>query len=122
MWLNQRGIGISLGDRPGDEEGDGGRQKSQSEDLSHTLPPQLSGELEDKDPGDRSLDPEESASAPAAPSSCGSSSGANSRDVPSAPNTDTSEMNHHHPHPTPPPPTYFFSIHFAQQPHPPAHT
>lgn len=42
--------------RPGEEEGDGGRQKSQSEDRSHTLPPQLTGELEDSEPGDCSLD------------------------------------------------------------------
>lgn len=64
--------------RPGDEDGDGGRQKSQSEDRSHTLPPQLRGELEDSEPGDRSLDPEESLSAPAVTSSCRSRSDANS--------------------------------------------
>lgn len=47
-------------DRPGEEEGDGGRQKSQSEDRS-----QLSGELEESDPGDSS----------ALPSSCSSKLG-----------------------------------------------
>lgn len=57
---------------PGEEEGEGGRQKSQSEDRSHTLPPQLSGELEDSDPCDNSLDPGDSLSAPALTSSCGS--------------------------------------------------
>lgn len=71
--------------RPGDEDGDGGRQKSQSEDRSPTLPPQLSGELEDGEPGVRSLDPGESLSAPAVTSSCGSRSDANcSCDLPSA--------------------------------------
>lgn len=43
---------------PGEEEGDGGRQKSQSGDLSR-----LSGEPEDSDPGDCSLDPGDSRSA-----------------------------------------------------------
>ncbi len=57
---------------PGEEEGDGGRQKSQSEDRSHTLPSQLSGELEGSDPGDSSLDPGDSLSAPELTSSCGS--------------------------------------------------
>lgn len=64
--------------RPGEEEGDGGRQKSQSEDRSHTLPPQLSGELEDSDPGESSLDPGDSLSAPAFTSSCGSKVDSNS--------------------------------------------
>lgn len=66
------GMMLAFMNRPGDEDGDGGRQKSQSDDRSHTLPPQLSGELEDSEPGDRSLDPEESLS-----SSCGSRSDAN---------------------------------------------
>ncbi|CAG5896932.1 unnamed protein product, partial [Menidia menidia] len=56
---------------PGEEEGDGGRQKSQSDDRSHTLPPQLSGEQEDSDPGDRRLDP-------AVTSPCGSTLESNS--------------------------------------------
>lgn len=64
--------------RPGDEEGDGGRQKSQSEDRSQTLPVELSGELEDSEPGDRSRDPGESLSASAVTSTCGSWSGASS--------------------------------------------
>lgn len=55
--------------RPGDDEGDGGRQKSQSEDRSHTLPPQLSGEPEDSEPGDKSLVPGDSLSALALTSS-----------------------------------------------------
>lgn len=55
--------------RPGDEEGDGGRQKSQSEDRSHTLPPHLSGEVEDSEPGDKSLVPVYSLSALALTSS-----------------------------------------------------
>lgn len=55
--------------RPGDEEGDGGRQKSQSGDRSHMLPPQLSGELEDSEPGDKSLVPGDNLSALALTSS-----------------------------------------------------
>lgn len=58
--------------RPGEEEGDGGRQKSQSGVRSHTLPPQLSGELEDSEPGDNILDPGVSLSSPALTSSFGS--------------------------------------------------
>lgn len=68
---------ISLS-RPGEEEGDGGRQKSQSEDRSHTLPLQLSGELDDSDPGDNSLDPGDSLSAPELTSSFGSKLDTNS--------------------------------------------
>lgn len=56
--------------RPGEDEGDGGRQKSQSEDRSQALPPQLSGELEDRDLGDLSRDPGDSLSAPVLTSSC----------------------------------------------------
>lgn len=58
---------------PGEEDGDGGRQKSQSEGRSHTLPPQLSGELEDNLPRDCRLDPGDSLSALALMSSSGSS-------------------------------------------------
>lgn len=58
--------------RPGEEEGDGGRQKSQSEDRSHRLPPQLSGELEDSDPGDWSLEAGDILSSPAFTSSSNS--------------------------------------------------
>lgn len=57
---------------PGEEEGDGGLQKSQSEDGSHPVPLQLSGELEDSDPGDRWLDPGDPRSAPPLTSSCSS--------------------------------------------------
>lgn len=57
---------------PGDDEGDGGRQKSQSELRSHTLPPQLSGEPEDSEPGDNILEPDASLSSPALTSSLGS--------------------------------------------------
>lgn len=43
--------------RPGEEEGDGGRQKSQSGARSHAPPVQLRGDPEDTEPGDRSREP-----------------------------------------------------------------
>lgn len=59
-------------DVPGEDEGEGGRQKSQSELWSQTLPQQLSGELEDSEPGDNILVPGTSFSSPPLTSSLGS--------------------------------------------------
>lgn len=64
--------------KPGEEEGDGGRQKSQSDDRSHTLPPLLSGELDVSDLGDSKRDSGDSLSAPALTSSWGSKLDSNS--------------------------------------------
>lgn len=64
--------------RPGDEEGDGGRQKSQSGDRSHALPPQLSGEPEERDPRDGSPGAGDILSSEALTSSCESKVDSNS--------------------------------------------
>lgn len=70
--------GVGHFSESGEEDGDGGRQKSQSGERSHTLPAQLSGELEDKVPGDCRLDPGDSLSALALMFSSGSSLDGNS--------------------------------------------